>query len=207
MYVPSKYEQVWVWLTMRITVWTIPEAFAYSTKIIRTGYTTFLNMFKNFVLTCRSYTHKKNTVRIDSHCHCHCQNGLEWWGMIPRTNSNDQFVQVRQYIRHCETRTLQGNSLTIKTMWSADPGQLVKNVIPFIRNSWVRCSIAESQDMVDSIGPLGNAVSHWIQMQEYTVKFSKTSQKMIDSKKWNFPGYSSLIESNRSFWILLDIEA
>ncbi len=48
-------------------------------KIIRAGYTNFLNIFKTFVLTSRSYNLEKNTVRTD----CHCQNGLEWPGMIP----------------------------------------------------------------------------------------------------------------------------
>ncbi len=40
-----------------------------------------LNMFKTFVLGCRSYTDEKNTIRIDCHCHfchCHCQNDQEW---------------------------------------------------------------------------------------------------------------------------------
>ncbi len=54
-------------------------------KIIRAGYTIFFNMFKTIVLTCRSYTHEKNTVRIDCHCHCHCQNDYEW---SPRMNMN-----------------------------------------------------------------------------------------------------------------------
>ncbi len=35
MYIPSKYEQVWVRLTMRITVQIILEAFTYSMKIVR----------------------------------------------------------------------------------------------------------------------------------------------------------------------------
>ncbi len=35
MYVPSKYKQVWVQLTMRITVRIILEAFTYNTKIVR----------------------------------------------------------------------------------------------------------------------------------------------------------------------------
>ncbi len=65
-------------------------------EIIRAGYTKVLNMFKTFVLTCRSYMHEKNTVQTDCHCYFHCQNGLERPGMIPWTNSNGQFVLVRQ---------------------------------------------------------------------------------------------------------------
>ncbi len=37
-------------------------------KIIRAGYTNFLNMFKTFILTCQSYMHEKNSVRIDCNC-------------------------------------------------------------------------------------------------------------------------------------------
>ncbi len=47
-------------------------------KSIRTGNMKVLNMFRTFMLACRSYTDEKNTFQIDCHCHCYCQNDQEW---------------------------------------------------------------------------------------------------------------------------------
>ncbi len=60
-------------------------------KIIRAGYTKYLNMFKTFVLTCRSCTYQKNTVRMDCHCRCHCQNDQEWSPVQTRMVNSSSF--------------------------------------------------------------------------------------------------------------------
>ncbi len=62
-------------------------------KFIRAGYTKSLNMFNTFVLVCQPYAQEKYTICMD-------RNGLEWPGMITRTNL------TWQYIRHSENWAL-----------------------------------------------------------------------------------------------------
>ncbi len=61
MYVPSKYEQVWVRLTMRITVQTILEAFAYSMKIVRRRFGSLLLYRVTFALRLSETLHARMT--------------------------------------------------------------------------------------------------------------------------------------------------
>ncbi len=129
-------------------------------KIIRAGYTKFLNMFKTFVLTWWSYTQEKNTVRIDCHCHCHCQNGLEWPGMIHWTNLTGQFVVVQQYIRisaPCAERP--GRSLgyllypspytkTLERVWFSTPSRLL--CWPMFR-VWINAILGQKGYLFDAL--------------------------------------------------------
>ncbi len=68
-------------------------------KSIRIGNTKVLNMFKTYVLACRSYTDEKNTIWIDCHCHCHCQNDQEWspnrTRMVNSSTFSSRFSTVR----------------------------------------------------------------------------------------------------------------
>ncbi len=61
MYVPSKYEEVWVRLTMRITVQIILEAFAYKMKIVRRRFSSLLLYRVTFTLHSSEMLHAQMT--------------------------------------------------------------------------------------------------------------------------------------------------
>ncbi len=93
-------------------------------KIIRAGYTKFLNMFKTFVLTCRSYTHEKNTVWMDIVIVIArmTRNNQEWPGtwMVNSSSFGSRFGTVRlghtgDCCGYCITRPLSYISLLPST--------------------------------------------------------------------------------------------
>ncbi len=106
MYVPSNYEQVWVRLTMRITVRIILEAFVYSTKIVRRRLGSLLLYRVTFALRSSKMLHAlmtQYTVRMTGiqHISCatktittrfQCRNeNYSRWGVV-RQRSNNFFV-------------------------------------------------------------------------------------------------------------------
>ncbi len=67
---------------------TIPTRFqcvSARMKLIRAGYTNFLNMFKNFVLASQTYSHERNTIQMGRNGH--------------RTTANDSPNQLEWSIR------------------------------------------------------------------------------------------------------------